>query len=59
MLTPMKAIRQKCLDCSNYQPSEIKECTVKECALFEYRFGKNPRRKGIGGGGGFGLKKTS
>jgi len=46
--TPLKAIRLKCLDCSNNQPLEIKECPIKECPLYRYRLGKNPSRKGIG-----------
>lgn len=40
--TPLKAIRAKCLECSNEQPSEVKECPIKSCALWEYRFGKWP-----------------
>ncbi len=47
-LTPIKAIRAKCLECSNYQPSEVKNCEIIECPLFTFRFGKNPNRKGIG-----------
>lgn len=53
-LTPVKAIRAKCLDCSNYQPKEVRECIMTECPLYPYRMGKNPRRSGIGGNkGGF------
>jgi hypothetical protein len=47
-LTPIKAIRAKCLDCSGFQPSEVRNCGIPECSLFPYRFGKNPNRKGIG-----------
>ena len=28
VLTPMKAIRAKCLDCSCYQPKEVRLCPV-------------------------------
>lgn len=49
-LTPIRAIRAKCLDCSGGRPSIVKKCSSQECDLFPYRFGKNPRRKGIGGG---------
>jgi hypothetical protein len=31
------AIKLKCLDCSNYQPSEIKECVITVCSLFPHR----------------------
>lgn len=48
MLTPMKAIRAKCLDCSCGSPNEVKLCPVTACPLFHYRFGKNPNRAGIG-----------
>lgn len=47
-LTPLKAIRAKCLDCSAFQPKEIRLCPVTECPLYPFRFGSNPRRKGIG-----------
>ena len=50
-LTPLQAIKAKCMDCSNNQPSEIRFCTVKICPLWPLRFGKNPKRAGIGGKG--------
>ena len=43
-MNPMRAIREKCLDCSCQQPMEVKECTVKACALHPFRMGKNPYR---------------
>lgn len=43
-MNPMRAIREKCLDCSCQQPIEVKECTVKTCALHPFRMGKNPYR---------------
>lgn len=42
---PVKAIRSKCLDCCCGSPSEVKNCTVVQCPLFPFRFGKNPYRK--------------
>ena len=41
-LTPMKAIRLKCLECANFQWSEIKNCNIEDCALWIYRSGKKP-----------------
>jgi len=41
---PIKAIRLKCLDCTNNQRTEVDECTVKLCPLYAFRFGKNPFR---------------
>ena len=38
----LKSIRAKCLDCSCYQPSEVQKCTVQTCALWPFRFGKDP-----------------
>lgn len=48
-MTPMKAIRAKCLDCSCGSAQEVRLCPVKDCPLYPYRFGKNPKRAGIGG----------
>jgi hypothetical protein len=40
--TPLKAIREKCLDCCGYQYSEVRECHITDCPLWIYRMGKNP-----------------
>lgn len=40
---PLKAIRLKCLDCSNEQPSEVANCVVRNCALWVYRMGRYPK----------------
>lgn len=47
-LTPMKAIRAKCLDCCCGQANEVRLCTATQCPLYEYRDGHNPNRKGMG-----------
>ncbi len=26
----------------------VRECEIKDCVLYEYRLGKNPRRSGVG-----------
>ena len=41
--TPIKAIRAKCIDCTNGQNVEIRECPIKECPLWEYRMGHRPK----------------
>jgi hypothetical protein len=54
--TPIKAIRQMCIDCSGGEISEVRNCIfyegnpegVEPCSLWIYRMGKNPHRKGIG-----------
>lgn len=43
ILTPIKAIRKKCLDCSNNQFSEVRECSVMSCPLYPYRHGRRPK----------------
>ena len=42
-LTPLKAIRGKCLECSSGSLGEVRNCTIKKCPLFPYRFGKKPK----------------
>jgi hypothetical protein len=41
-LTPMRAIRAKCLDCTCDSFIEVKLCPSTECPLFSYRMGKRP-----------------
>ena len=41
---PVKAIRMKCLDCSGGSRREAERCTVKTCALYPFRMGRNPFR---------------
>lgn len=45
-ITPMKAIRLKCLECCCGQRSEVRLCHIKDCALWQYRFGHRPRNTG-------------
>jgi hypothetical protein len=45
MLTPMKAIRAYCLDCSNGSAQEVKRCEIRTCPLHRLRFGRNPNRQ--------------
>lgn len=42
---PVKAIREKCLDCCCGSSYEVERCTAVNCPLHEWRFGKNPYRK--------------
>lgn len=60
ILTPMKAIRTKCLDCMCGQVNEVRLCPCTDCSLYPYRMGHNPNRKGKGGNAGhFGKKSTA
>jgi len=36
-LTPLKAIRAKCLDCSGGNAQEVRKCPVKTCPLWPFR----------------------
>ena len=45
VLTPVKAIRAKCLDCCCGSAYEVSKCEIEDCSLFPYRFGKNPNFK--------------
>lgn len=45
--SPLKAIRAKCLDCTCGQASEVKNCQIKQCSLWEYRFGKSGRTRSM------------
>lgn len=42
-LTPIKAIRAKCLECCNGQQKEVRECAILKCTLHPYRMGKRPK----------------
>lgn len=41
---PVKAIREFCLDCCGGSGTEVRECPSLNCALYPFRFGKNPYR---------------
>jgi len=51
-ISPLRAIRGKCLDCSVGSKKEVRLCPIKDCPLYGYRLGHNPKRKGIGRTGG-------
>ena len=41
-ISPIKEIKEKCIDCCCGQKKEVEICGVPECALYPFRFGKNP-----------------
>ncbi len=43
--SPLRAIKQYCLDCSGDSVFERKECPSKDCPLYPFRLGKNTFRK--------------
>ncbi len=42
---PLKAIRDKCLDCCCANAAEVRKCVATDCALWPFRMGTNPFRK--------------
>lgn len=42
-LTPIRAIRRKCLDCSYGSYKEIEFCPIESCPLWPYRMGRRPK----------------
>ena len=42
--TPLKSIRNKCLDCTARQPKEVRLCPSVDCSLYPYRFGRRPTK---------------
>ena len=46
-LTPIKAIRAKCLDCCCGSWKEVRLCPADDCPIWPYRFGKRPETVGI------------
>ena len=38
----LQAIRRKCLDCSCFQPAEVRECPLTTCGLWPFRLGRDP-----------------
>ena len=42
-LTPVKAIRAKCLDCCCGNTAEVRRCPAVKCTLHPYRMGKRPK----------------
>ena len=44
-MTPIKAIRAKCLDCCCGSQTEVKLCTCPDCGLYPFRMGHNPNIK--------------
>lgn len=48
-MTPLRAIREKCRECSGGSAAEVRDCPITGCPLYRYRDGHNPARQGIGG----------
>lgn len=42
LLPILKAVRERCLDCSAYSSYEVQNCVIPSCPLYLYRFGTLP-----------------
>lgn len=42
VLRPLRAIREKCLDCCCGNRAEVKRCPAVNCTLHPYRMGHRP-----------------
>ena len=42
MVSPLAAIKRKCLDCSGGNVYEAQNCQCTGCAIYPFRFGRNP-----------------
>jgi hypothetical protein len=43
-LTPLRAIRSKCIDCSGHELNEVRNCQADDCPLFSLRMGRGNRK---------------
>ena len=41
-VSPLRALRLKCLDCCNGSAQEVRLCTAVDCASWPFRMAKNP-----------------
>jgi hypothetical protein len=46
-MSPLKIIRQKCLECCGWSAKYIKYCTSFSCPLWAWRFGMRPTRAAL------------
>ncbi len=44
-VSPLKALRLKCLDCCNGSAQEVRLCTAVDCPSWPFRMGRNPWRE--------------
>jgi hypothetical protein len=44
-ISPMQAIRAKCLDCCAWSSDEVRKCVALACPSWPFRTGKNPWRQ--------------
>ncbi|MBC7152734.1 MAG: hypothetical protein H5U22_25495 [Rhizobium sp.] len=48
-VSPLRALRLRCLDCCNGSAREVRLCTAVDCPSWPFRMGKNPWRRPLTG----------
>ena len=43
-ISPLRALRMRCIDCSGDSANEVRLCTAVQCPAWPFRMGKNPWR---------------
>lgn len=41
--SPLRQVREHCLDCCGGSPKEVKYCALTDCPIWDYRFGCKPK----------------
>jgi hypothetical protein len=44
-MSPLKALRLRCLDCCNGSAHQVRTCASTDCPSWPFRLGKNPYRQ--------------
>jgi len=44
-MSPLKALRLRCLDCCTFSPNEVRLCVAVDCPNWPFRLGKSPWRQ--------------
>ena len=47
LLTPIQAIREKCIDCCAGDKNEVRLCESITCPQFLYRMGRRPKQNDV------------
>lgn len=43
-MSPLRALRLRCIDCSGGSAAEVRGCEIEKCPAWPFRMGKNPWR---------------
>ena len=46
-ISPLRALRLRCIDCSGDSANEVRLCTAVQCPAWPFRMGKNPWRSPV------------